>query len=281
LEAAMAIGSILLLVIRICIVLPVAVVAFIAPGRSSSSGGALTVKPAAAAATHGVLHFPNHLVARTHTLYAESKSDAEAATLTPEKIGEMIEVTFVNGVMQLSQGYIDVLKLFIVACKAGYEQGLSMSDLTAQVEACPVQSANRPLMEEEVALRSSWMNIVYLVLQSVGNGTDDVEVGNTIDETERTKFGPLVTTVVDAMRTDEAKAASLSLDDAVAMGTENGLDFTGLNLNDATERAITEQCMRVIKVVFTVLEEERRCYEDGGAGPAPRPPIPGAFKGTN
>lgn len=278
----MAIGSILLLVVRMCIVLPVAVVAFIASGRSSG------------ASTHTcrVLHFSNHLTcttsSSTHTLYAESKSnnnekaaDAEAATLTPEKIGEMIEVTFVNGIMQLSQGYIDVLKLFIVACKAGYEQGLSMSDLTARVEACPVQSANRPLMAEELALRSSWMNIVYLVLQSVGNGTDDVEVANTVDEYERTKFGPLVSTVADAMRTDEAKATSLSLDDAVAMGTENGLDFTGLNLNDAMERAITEQCMRVIKVVFTVLEEERRCYEDGGAGPAPRPPIPGAFRGTN
>lgn len=203
------------------------------------------------------------------------------AALTPEKIGEMIEVSFVNGVMQLSQGYIDVLKLFIVACKAGYEQGMPITDLTEQVEACPVQSANRPLMAEEMALRQSWMNIVYLVLQRVGHGTDDVNVGMTVDETERNKFGSLVSTIATAMEEDETKAASLTLDEVIEMGTANGLDFTGLDLDNPMEKAITLQCMRVIKVVFTVMEEETRCFEDGGVGPAPRPPIPGAFKGTN
>eukprot|EP00563_Minutocellus_polymorphus_P000196 CAMPEP_0181041944 /NCGR_PEP_ID=MMETSP1070-20121207/11878_1 /TAXON_ID=265543 /ORGANISM="Minutocellus polymorphus, Strain NH13" /LENGTH=291 /DNA_ID=CAMNT_0023120107 /DNA_START=27 /DNA_END=902 /DNA_ORIENTATION=+ len=209
--------------------------------------------------------------------------------LSPAKIGEMIEVTFVNGVMQLSQGFIDVLKLFIVATKAGYEQGMSLPTLLEEVEACPVRSANRPLMDEEAALRSSWMNVVYLVLERVGHGTDDATVGSTIDEGARTKYGAMVNTLADAQRRQEEEGsktdtiAPLTLDEIVEMGKSSGTSFDGLNLeiDDAMEKAIAQQCLKVMKVVFTVLDEERLCYDEGGVGPAPRPPIPGAFKGTN
>lgn len=215
------------------------------------------------------------------------EEEKEPEPLTPAKIGEMIEVTFVNGVMQLSQGFVDVLKLFIVATKAGYEQGMSMPALLREVEACPVQSANRPLMDEEAALRSSWMNVVYLVLERAGHGTDDATVGSTVDEVARTKYGTVVDTLADAKRRQEeegAKAdatAPLTLDEIVAMGKSSGISFDGLNLDDAMEKAIAQQCLKVMKVVFTVLEEERLCFDEGGVGPAPRPPIPGAFKGTN
>jgi len=211
----------------------------------------------------------------------------EPEPLTPAKIGELIEVTFVNGVMQLSQGFVDVLKLFIVATKAGYEQGMSMPALLREVEACPVQSANRPLMDEEEALRSSWMNVVYLLLERVGHGTDDATVGATVDEVARTKYGAVVDTLADAKRRQEEEGAKtdatapLTLDQIVAMGKSSGISFDGLNLDDAMEKAIAQQCLKVMKVVFTVLEEERLCFDEGGVGPAPRPPIPGAFKGTN
>ena len=199
----------------------------------------------------------------------------------------MIEVTFVNGVMQLSQGFIDVLKLFIVAVKAAYEQGIPISSLLEEVAACPVQSANRPLMDEEVALRSSWMNVVYLVLERAGHGTDDVAVGGTIDEAARSKYGGIVNVLADAKRKQEEegskvdKAASLTLDEIIEMGKSNGASFDGLDLDDAMDKAIAQQCLKVMKTVLTVLDEERLCYEEGGVGPAPRPPIPGAFKGTN
>ena len=221
---------------------------------------------------------------------APNAPDADADSkeeLTPAKIGEMIEVTFVNGVMQLSQGFIDVLKLFIVAVKAAYEQGIPISSLLEEVAACPVQSANRPLMDEEVALRSSWMNVVYLVLERAGHGTDDVAVGGTIDEAARSKYGGIVNVLADAKRKQEEegskvdKAASLTLDEIIEMGKSNGASFDGLDLDDAMDKAIAQQCLKVMKTVLTVLDEERLCYEEGGVGPAPRPPIPGAFKGTN
>ena len=213
--------------------------------------------------------------------------DADAKEeLTPAKIGEMIEVTFVNGVMQLSQGFIDVLKLFIVAVKAAYEQGIPVSSLLEEVAACPVQSANRPLMDEEVALRSSWMNVVYLVLERAGHGTDDVAVGGTVDEAARSKYEDIVNVLADAKRKQEEegskvdKVASLTLDEIFEMGKSSRASFDGLDLDDAMDKAIAQQCLKVMKTVFTVLDEERLCYEEGGVGPAPRPPIPGAFKGT-
>ena len=79
----------------------------------------------------------------------------------------MIEVSFVNEVMQLSQGYVDVLKLFIVAVQSGYSPEIPPTKLQKIVDQCPVQSANRPLMPEEIELRKTWMHIVYLVLDFV------------------------------------------------------------------------------------------------------------------
>src|SRR5210317_112346 len=42
---------------------------------------------------------------------------SEEKELTPSTIAEMIEVSFIQSCLQLSQGYVDVLKLFIVAVK--------------------------------------------------------------------------------------------------------------------------------------------------------------------
>ena len=55
---------------------------------------------------------------------AETKEE-----LTPEIIAEMIEVSFLNSCLQLSQGYVDVLKLFIVAVKSGHELSIPLSEL--------------------------------------------------------------------------------------------------------------------------------------------------------
>ena len=255
------------------------------PYLSSSSR---TGRPAAPIATTcAATSASSALFASTDAPDADADAVDAKEELTPAKIGEMIEVTFVNGVMQLSQGFIDVLKLFIVAVKAAYEQGIPISSLLEEVAACPVQSANRPLMDEEVALRSSWMNVVYLVLERAGHGTDDVAVGGTIDEAARSKYGGIVNVLADAKRKQEEegskvdKAASLTLDEIIEMGKSNGASFDGLDLDNAMDKAIAQQCLKVMKTVLTVLDEERLCYEEGGVGPAPRPPIPGAFKGTN
>jgi len=64
---------------------------------------------------------------------AETKEEKE---LTPPIIAEMIEVSFLNSCLQLSQGYVDVLKLFIVAVKSGHELSISLSGKSALVLFC-------------------------------------------------------------------------------------------------------------------------------------------------
>ena len=110
------------------------------------------------------------------------KKDTKAEDpLTPEKVAELIEVSFVNGIIQLSQGYVDVLKLLIAAIQAGYNLGMTPGNLLDTVAECPEQTANRPLMDEEVALRTTWIQIVYLVLDHVkykGKNLEDLNLAN-------------------------------------------------------------------------------------------------------
>ena len=96
---------------------------------------------------------------------------SEEKELTPSTIAEMIEVSFIQSCLQLSQGYVDVLKLFIVAVKAGYERSMPLNELHQLVQDCPVNSAGRDLMPEEKALRLEWMRMVYELLNALNPDT--------------------------------------------------------------------------------------------------------------
>ena len=85
------------------------------------------------------------------------KIQEEEKKLTPEAIAELVEVTFVNAILQIASGYVDVLKLFIVAVKSAYEMDLEVKvteadgdekGLIEYLDECPVQSAKRPLLPE-------------------------------------------------------------------------------------------------------------------------------------
>ena len=88
--------------------------------------------------------------------------------LTPATIAELIEVSFVQSCLQLSKGYVDVLKLFVAAVKAGYDLSVPLDDLVRLVGDSPVRSAGRELVVEEVGLRDEWMGVVYGLLDALG-----------------------------------------------------------------------------------------------------------------
>lgn len=226
--------------------------------------------------------------------------------LTPETIAEMIEVSFLNSCLQLSQGYIDVLKLFIVAVKAGYEIGLPLDELHELVLECPVNSAGRELMKEEKALRREWMGVVYEMLDAVNSGppssADSAGSGRNDDDDDDNAKSSRISGVVCAMldvraelQRKEAKTGG-EQDASVALLTgltvERALELspslTRLDeyTTDPMERAFLTNDIRVALVTFKVLEEERICMQDssgrtittGGADEGkqvPRPPIPG------
>lgn len=244
-------------------------------------------------------------------LNAENSMDVEAAEdksdkiderekeLTPEEIAELVEVAFVNSVMQLASGLVDVLKLFIVAVKASYERGMnvvkvdgrSSSDgisLLEALDACPVQSANRPLMQEESELRLTWISLIYLTLERLnrpvlfcdGRMLDDGEAAITfpfVEDKYRQKYADFINNIVQA----NVSGKSLSQLDVKSMAqlSDNGSTRVNPigNLDTPMEKAILLHSMRLIYLTMTVVDEENECSDEGGVGPAPppRPYIPG------
>ncbi|KAL3762090.1 hypothetical protein ACHAWU_003829 [Discostella pseudostelligera] len=216
--------------------------------------------------------------------------------LTPETIAEMIEVSFIQSCLQLSQGYIDVLKLFIVAVKAGYETSLSLHELHTLVTNCPVNSAGRDLMNEEKELRYEWMKLVYALLNELNRNNDaDMHSGDGVGAEGGSNADARISGVVQSMlsiqRTllDEesnsggkqdatVSLTNLTVDQALAKSNSLSVLYE-TTLNNPMERAILTNDIRVAILTFRVLEEERICLQDKSSGGmeerVPRPPIPG------
>lgn len=229
------------------------------------------------------------------TTSTDKVGEEQPEELTPETIAEMTEVAFLQSCLQLSQGYIDVLKLFIVAVKAGYEFPLSLEELHRLVQECPVNSAGRELMKEEKELRLEWMTMVYEMLNALKS---DVEVESADDDDDAAKLR--ISTVVQAMLSiqnglhTEEESTGGKIDATVALNTlsveealERSPSLSKLNeslMSDPMGMAFLTNDIRVALMTFRVIDEEKVCTEDasgrttsraGNGGEVPRPPIPG------
>jgi hypothetical protein len=225
-----------------------------------------------------------------------SSAPTAAAAVTNEElsdktIAEMIEVSFVQSCLQLSQGYIDVLKLFIVAVKAGYERSLSLTTLHTLVKNCSVESANRKLSSDEEKLRYEWMKMVYELLNAIQykqRKEDDMilhntTTSNTLVEFEVGKRGgeagyKRISTIVQSMLTIQEQ---LLHEEITSGGSQDAsLAMTKLTVEDVIQRSVSLKTLdesyitdplgraflmndiRVALVTFRVLEEERVCLLD-------------------
>ena len=242
---------------------------------------------------------------------ASSSSAASAATsapkgedekdLTPETIAEMIEVSFLQGCMQLAQGYVDVLKLFIVAVKTGYEKKIPLDELNQLVQDCPVNSAGRDLMKEELELRREWMAVVYGMMEALNNNEmGDLETTSDTPPTTASSSNDSsktrVTQVVDSMlqlqrylqeEEDQSGGEQDSIVALTNLTVEQALQKlpTLSQLMDELESSPMEKAfltndIRVALLTFKVIEEEKICFEDrkgslGTRSEIPRPPIEG------
>ena len=118
---------------------------------------------------------------------------------TASGVAQILEVTFVNACMQLATGYVDTLKLFIAAALTAYERGFTVNALSLELAQCPTQTAGRPLMQEEVELRTVWLSLVYLTLANVRHESAAPEaVGASVPAEIRQKFQTFVYDVVNA-----------------------------------------------------------------------------------
>jgi len=218
---------------------------------------------------------------------AETKEEKE---LTPPIIAEMIEVSFLNSCLQLSQGYVDVLKLFIVAVKSGHELSISLSVLNQLVEDCPVNSAGRDLMKEEKALRIEWMKVVYDLLNALNPDTKVGSSTNDSGEGSDKRISQVVQAMLDIKKDkeNEEKKSGGEQDASVAISNltvEQALECSSIlselndSISDQMDKAFFTNDVRVALMTFRVLSEEKLCLEGSAgntnSGDVPRPPIPG------
>ena len=212
-----------------------------------------------------------HEISYTRSCLFESKKEGpeKPKELTSDTVAEMMEVVFVNACLQLAQGYVDVLKLFIVAVKAGYELDMNPSAMIESVDSIPHQSAGRDLMPEEVRLRNTWIHVIHLVLETLKH-----EKKVTMDDGT---IAAIDVQVRDTFSADLLADMKAQHDAGDAFHLEHWLDkYFFPKINDPVEKAIVSQSLRVIWFTHTVLGEERVCMEEK-SGLKARPPIPGAF----
>jgi hypothetical protein len=195
--------------------------------------------------------------------------------------------------MQLAMGYVDVLKLFIAAVKAGYDMGLSPIELIAKMDDIPNPTAGRPFLPEEVTLRNTWIQVVYMTLAAststsslAASSTDTTastsiapaaDVDMILDDNIQVTYGSILP-IMTAMKTSGESLDIHSFLERHYQQQQQHFDF-----HDATQKAIVTHSLRVMWITLTVLEEEDRCLGEfarpDGSSPImpPTPPIAGAF----
>ena len=192
----------------------------------------------------------------------------------------MIEVSFVDGVMQLATGDVTVLKLLIAAVLTAYGMKIEYTKLQQAVLACPTQSANRPLMAEEEDLRNQWMQLIYYIAHTVEYRKVFVKDAQLLTVEEVPAVYP---TILPTLQKDHAQGDSTAPPFAAqdfVQQHEHGLLQEFLSSASPLERALLLQNLRVAWMTLTVMEDERICYEEKGTSP-PAPPIPNELAATS
>ena len=190
---------------------------------------------------------------------------------TPPTVPAMIERTFVMACMSASSGYVDELKMFIVAIKAGFLKGWSISQMNMELSQVPTQSANRPLMEEEIELRTVWMSIVYLTLFHQATCKFGGDAHSAVSPELRSKFNTFTYDVCNAhkqgLSLQTLKLTELFRRDDSDSDSNSGSSSTLEEPKSPLEEAVLSQCMRVAFLTLDVMKDEEGFGKKNNLGP--------------
>lgn len=198
----------------------------------------------------------------------DSVAPLESIELTDEKIAEMLEVTFIKACLQLGTGYVDVLKLFLASTKAAYDRGIEVPTLLQSVADCPINTANRDLTKEEMNLRSGWISISYLTLETIMRleGGNEIKKLSVPDEI-RESFGAII---------EEKVKKNLGL-------LEGSVSSDDPTPSDPQAAALFAYNMKIVEMTIANVDEikfateTKPAIDEDAVGP-PRPNIPGTYK---
>ena len=190
-------------------------------------------------------------------------------TTTPDGIAAVLEASFVHGIMQLREGYVDVLKMFIAAVMSSYQFGFTIGEIQEALSKCPNETANRPLLPEEVDLRHTWYSIVYMTLLAMDHSTSNKQaIMDSIPSIIQETYGMVINNMV-AIHKQQDGGVKISLEELVKQNPNTNLGLT--------ERAVFLQSLRVATLSLVVVREAQEAGPEGQSLP-PTPPIEGAFE---
>jgi len=183
-----------------------------------------------------------------------------------------------------------------VAVKTGYETNLSLEELHDLVQDCPVNTAGRDLMKEELALRREWMMMVYEMMKVLKVNENQAAAGDDAPQTDndsQTRVAQVVESMLNLQTVlkEEDEQSGGQQDVNVALTTlsvESAMEklpsLTQLldSIENPVDKAFLTNDVRVALLTFKVLDEERVCLEDAEGSRSvakgetiPRPPIKG------
>jgi hypothetical protein len=210
--------------------------------RSSSRSSALTVSYATGTSSHSP-EFPEYKPNRPPGIDPSKFPDASTA----QGVAQILEVTFVNA---WPAWHVDTLKLFIAAAVMAYERGFTVNTLNLELSQCPMQTAGRPLQQEEVELRSRWLYLVYLTLARVQHPSEAPEaVGASVPAGFRQEFQTFVDGFVNSAQ-EGYLLESLRLNEDMLRA--RGRDSQGMA---PREWVFLRQAMRVVFVTLLYISE--------------------------
>ena len=209
----------------------------------------------------------------------ENPSEEAETSLSLDEVTSMIEATFVKACLELASGYVDVLKLFIISVQASYNNGLTLLEILQQLKSYPTQTANRPLLDEEIKLRKIWITCIYLTLDFANWGSEKSEIFT------EDGFNKKYVSLVDQITSKQLLSSEGSISSPSSFDIDRFIDESnGAFSSDRTEKAILSHTIRVIFLTLTVLDEVKNCEEEAKGlrgkrlvGGPPRPPIPGTY----
>ena len=133
--------------------------------------------------------------------------------------------------------------------------------------AAPPFFSNPPPPPPPLSSSPSWLSLVYLTLERVSAAKTTPSLGATVSPEISRNYGTFVYDVVNARKSGYT-LETLKLEEMMRRSAEEKSEE--YVEKDQMEAAILSQCMRLVFLTVTVLEEE----EAAGEGPGPR--IPGA-----
>lgn len=222
-----------------------------------------------------------HFVTATESEEIEPEVVVQIEDLSLPQIAELIEISFIQSCMQMAQGYVDVLKLFIVSVKAAYQRSNgynSMDNIVRMVDTCMVNTAGRPLELEEIQLRATWIYAVALMLDHVNYHNEGLTTNRMDQSFDDNEDDCIASTVASTYRPVLSKIFELKhsgnmLKTQDFMEQNKGL-FREELFDDNVQLAITTQTIKVLWYTLTVLEEERLANDTDEITDISRPQIP-------